>query len=163
MTLTINLGVIDQPYLNDAGEKKATTTSEVAQLLEDKYHVMETFFYVNEDNITKYLENSLDTALNAMISGATVKPFIAAEGQIERDFKQFLSNQVMDQLGIPGVPTKAALDGVSHRFKWSINNVTTWELVRGKRVKVKKYGAPRPSFIDTGMYQAAFKAWFEES
>jgi hypothetical protein len=49
----------------------------------------------------------------------------------------------MDRLGYPGVPTKASLDGVSHRFK-------------------NKRGAPgRPSFSDTGLYEDSFVAWID--
>ena len=69
-------------------------------------------------------------------------PFAAGESQIENRFKQFLSLREVEKLGIPGVPTKAALAGVSHRFK-------------GKK------GGRRPSFIDTGLYQASFKAWID--
>jgi hypothetical protein len=42
--------------------------------------------------------------------------------------------------GMPGVPTRRALDGISKRLK-------------------NKKGDPRASFVDTGTYQAAMRAW----
>jgi hypothetical protein len=65
--------------------------------------------------------------------------------EIEERFKDFLSLQEMDKLGVPGVPTEAAKKGKSSRFKR----------------RRSKGGAPRPSFIDTGLYQSSFKAWVD--
>jgi hypothetical protein len=71
------------------------------------------------------------------------EPFASSKSQkIDDTFHKFLDSKEMETLGIPGVPTAAALKGVSHRLKL-------------------KKGAPRPSFIDTGMYQAHFKSWVE--
>ncbi|EJC5177426.1 DUF1353 domain-containing protein [Salmonella enterica] len=42
--------------------------------------------------------------------------------------------------GTEGVPTARALEGISKRFK-------------------NRKGEPRPSFIDTGMFQASMRAW----
>jgi hypothetical protein len=49
----------------------------------------------------------------------------------------------MDTLGIPGVPTLAAQEGRSSRFKKG----------KGK--------GPRKSFIDTGLYVGSFKSWVD--
>ena len=163
MTLTLTLGVIDEPYLNEEGKQLEVTTGDVAQILEKKYHVMSTFFQLNESKIYSYIENSLNAALNATIAGENVNQFSDAENRIERDFRQFLTSKIMDGLNVPGVPTQASLAGISHLYKWSIDNSSEFKLVRGKKVTNKPTGVPRPSFIDTGMYQAAFKAWFEES
>jgi len=48
----------------------------------------------------------------------------------------------VEKLGIPGVPTKAALRGVNHRLKHPY----------------RRRGA-RPSFVDTSLYMSSFKAW----
>jgi len=48
----------------------------------------------------------------------------------------------METLGYPGVPTRAALMGVNSRLK-------------------KRRGKRRPSFRDTGLYQASFMAWVD--
>jgi len=49
----------------------------------------------------------------------------------------------MDQLGYPGIPTGAAEAGVNHRLLHPY----------------AKDNPERPSFIDTGQYQADFKSW----
>lgn len=159
------LGVIDQPYTSWDGGKKAArprkgtgkrtratkakkgggrtvTTGDVAGWLEDRYHPMEVFFNVDGGCISA-LEESVQDAIEDVLMGAPGgDPFGAATTGIEARFKAFLSNRVMETLGIPGVPTLAALEGRSSRFK----------RLRGPR---------RPSFIDTGLYQASFKAWVE--
>ncbi len=69
-------------------------------------------------------------------------PFKSGLEKMKVLFVQFLDDREIEHLGIPGVPTKAALDGVQSKFK----------LFKGER---------RPSFIDTGLYQQSFKAWTE--
>jgi hypothetical protein len=138
----LHLGVIDQPYAEGA-----KSTGDVAEILESKYEVMGKFAEKHEQDIAGDLENSLEGVLeNMMLGGPTVAPdqaFAAGTSAIEHRFKQFLSLKEMDSLGVPGVPTQAALAGKSKRFK-------------------SGYGPkPRPSFIDTGLYQANFKAWID--
>lgn len=146
---TLHLGVIDQPYADGA------TTGDVAEILEDKYHVMEVFFESRINDVTDALEKSIQGALDALDMGAPVEnidPFGSATADIEAAFRHFLDSKEIESLGIPGVPTQAALDGVSHRFK----NPRYKKTKGGKKVK----RAPRPSFIDTGLYEASMKAWF---
>ena len=146
---TLHLGVIDQPY--DEG----ATTGMVAEILEDKYHVMEVFFELRIDDVAAALERSIQGALDALAMDAPVEnidPFGSATADIETAFRHFLDSKEIEGIGIPGVPTQAALDGVSHRFKNPRYKITK----KGKKVK----RAPRPSFIDTGLYEASMKAWF---
>ena len=148
---TLHLGVIDQPYDNSVG----ATTGMVAEILEDKYHVMEVFFEARTGDIAAALERSIQGALDALAMDAPVEgidPFGGASGEIEMAFRQFLDSKEIESLGIPGVPTQAALDGVSQRFK----NPRYKKTKSGKKIK----RAPRPSFIDTGLYEASMKAWF---
>ena len=79
-----------------------------------------------------------------------------AVSEIEREFRTFLDENELQDAGVPGVPTKAAMNGVNHRFKSKLNNVSMAEKQAGTRV-----GTPRVSFIDTGTYQKAFKVWTE--
>lgn len=147
LTLTLHLGVIDQAYADASGK----TTGDVAQILEDKYHIMETFAEeIGLDVIQKAIEQSARNAVETLILGgsrpgsnsANMSLTLEAEGEIESAFKLFLSQQELDYTQ-PGVPTQAALKGVSHRFK---------------RPYLKTNPA-RPSFIDTGLYQSSMKAW----
>jgi hypothetical protein len=147
----LHLGVIDQPYVNSVG----TTTGDVAEILEDKYHVMEVFFELRRQDVAAALERSIQGALDQLdmnVPVENINPFSGASGEIEAAFRHFLDSKEIESLGIPGVPTQAALDGVSHRFK----NPRYKKTKGGKKVK----RAPRPSFIDTGLYEASMKAWF---
>lgn len=123
----------------------AKTTGDVATILEAKYHIFETFAHRYQPEIAKSLESSLAGALENVLVGAPVdmKPFDQGCSEIENYFRQFLSNKEMD--GNPGVPTMAALMGVSHRFKHPY----------ARRPE-------RPSFIDTGLMQASMIAEVEE-
>ncbi len=153
--MRLHFGVNDIPYLSfvlkSPKAKKRTptpstkTTGDIAVILEDKYHVMETFLTMHGDQIARHLETSMQGSLESLLMGApaTQDVYGGAMSQIEADFKRFLSMKGLDGR-VPGVPTQAALRGVSHRFKHPY----------ARR-------APRPSFIDTGQYQANFRAWVE--
>ena len=162
---TLHLGVIDIPYAGPGYSTPSTTrksrpskrprarggpisisTGDVAEILEAEYHIMETFYELHEAMIAQEATDSVQDAIDALVMGAphTLDPFGSVMQTIEARFKQFLSLREMDRLGIPGVPTKAAQMGVSHRFKHPY----------ARR-------AERPSFIDTGQYQASFKAWVD--
>jgi hypothetical protein len=53
--------------------------------------------------------------------------------------------QEIESMGLRGVPTKAALKGINHRL----------------RHPYRKSNPRRPSFVDTGLYVASFRAWME--
>lgn len=135
-------GSVNAPRPNSPNK----TTGDVAEILEARYHVMETFYDLNEVPILAMIDNSIQGALQNLYAGGpgTLSPTAQGESDIETRFKQFLSNREMDGTATPGVPTKAALRGVSHRFNHPYAK-------RGSR----------PSFIDTGLLQANFKAWVE--
>jgi hypothetical protein len=150
MAMTLHLGVIDGATYND-GE----SLGDVAEILEGRYHVMEVFYELHQADIAADMERSVAGALESMMQGAPMdnaNPFGRAESEIEKRFKEFLSLREIETLGIPGVPTQAALDGVNHRMKNPRFVKKGKKMVRRPR---------RPSFIDTGLYQANMKAWFE--
>lgn len=145
--MEINLGVLDVPHLNWIGGKKTgeshLTIGDLATILEAKYHVMETFASVRRENIKSQVKDAMATRLTAELRGERDRgrALNKAFGQIEHMFRDFLVQKQMDGL-VKGVPTQASLDGISHRFK-----------------KPNAKRPARPSFIDTGQYVAAFKAW----
>jgi hypothetical protein len=155
--LILNLGVLDVAYITDTNSSEYNahiTTGTVAQELEQRYGVMNFFYYMRQKEINNYVITSLNQALNSIILGRPASNLFArAETLIQDDFKQFLTLQSLDYQ-VRGVPTGAALRGVSHRFKMNKNNR------RSRSGKVYKQGVPRPSFVDTGLYRASFKAWF---
>jgi hypothetical protein len=127
----------------------------VAALLEEKYHNMELFFESRVDEVIGALERSSQSALDQLDANVPVEninPFGTATADLETAFRHFLDSQEIESLGIPGVPTQAALNGVRTSYK----NPTGKKGKKGKRAK----RSPRPSFIDTGLYNANMKAWF---
>lgn len=153
MALTLHLGVNDIPYVQPSpkdGNKGhnrppgTQTTGDVAEWLERKYHVMEIFFELHQDEVIAALEDSVGGAFESLLMGAppSLDAFGSGSSKIEEAFRQFLDTKEMDSLGYPGVPTKASLKGVNHRLKL-------------------KRGVVRPSFIDTGLYEASFHAWLD--
>jgi len=133
--ITFHLGVIDIPYEDDN-----TTTGDVAQYLEEKYQIMQTFFERYGNDIADLMSNDLAASIENMMAGLPPSndPLAESMSRIHDLFVAFLDNQEMN--GKPGVPTRRALLGISKRFK-------------------EKRGDPRASFIDTGTYQAAMRAW----
>ncbi|MBL0907810.1 MULTISPECIES: hypothetical protein [Pectobacterium] len=133
--ITLHLGVMDIPY-----EGEGKTTGDVAELLEAKYQIMQTFFDRYGNEIADLMSNDLASNLENMLAGAPPSrdPLAESMSRIHGLFVAFLDNEEMS--GTPGVPTRRALLGISKRFK-------------------NKKGAPRPSFIDTGTYQAAMRTW----
>jgi hypothetical protein len=156
---TLHLGVIDISYGTppSAGKRRrgsnstianTKTTGDVADLLEQKYHVMELFVEeIGIDHISKSLEQSLEDAMNDIAAGAPpqgIRLTQQAEQEMETAFRIFIDQQELDGV-VPGVPTAAALKGVSHRLSHPY----------------AKGNPSRPSFRDTGQYQASFRAWID--
>lgn len=153
---TINFGVTDLPYSQQnigkvkkgktKGAARVSTTGEVAELLENKYKIMEHFWKLKQDDIVngKMGDALVGAFEDVMMGGPPSKNvYASAMSEVEKMFMDFLSTREVEGLGIPGVPTKAALMGISHRLK-------------------NKKGARRPSFIDTGLYQHSFRGWVTE-
>lgn len=158
--MKLNLGVIDIPYAYEqqvSGKKgkplkrtkkvvRSITTGEVADIIEGTYGVMEFFFDRHGDEIADKIADSYEGALANVMAGGPFNPDPGQEGLewVEQRFRDFLSNKEMDGWH-DGIPTEAARRGVSHRF-------------------AKPYARrpSRPSFIDTGQYQAGFRAWAGE-
>lgn len=157
MSLVLHMGVIDIPYAEAPKKhqrhKSATpvsgtqTTGDVAEILEAEYHIMQIFFEVHHAQIEEVLLESIgDEATNVGMGKAPgSNAFAYAEGRIAEMFRDFITTREIEKLGYPGVPTKAAIDGVNHRL-----------------AHPDAKGNPRrPSFVDTGLYVASFRAWME--
>jgi hypothetical protein len=163
---TLHLGVLDVPYgtggverqVNFATRKSGVvkftatpedrSTGEVAEYLEKKYRVMGNFFDAHKADIVGVLEETIGDSLESLLMGAPAQSnsMAAASSQIETLFHRFISNAEMETGEfVGGVPTLAALRGVNHRL-----------------ADPYAEGNPRrPSFKDTGLYDASFKAWID--
>jgi hypothetical protein len=154
---TLNLGVVDVPYEDEGAKPKGnakrgqgssksepSTTAQVAQILEEKYGVMEAFSTAHKDDITQALINSLEGAMETILMGGPVPdPFAEAGQAIQAEFRTFLMTAEVESMGIEGVPTQASINRRSLRFKSKVAD------------------KPRPSFIDTGTYELSMRAWVE--
>jgi hypothetical protein len=166
---TLHLGVLDVPYRKTvpAAQRRVSvktsrggksvrrsiapsgseTTGDIADILEARYHVMEVFAEeTGLDLIAGMIETSMENALKDIANGApaSISPTHGAEQKIETAFRQFIDQELMNGV-VPGVPTQAAQRGVNHRFLHPY----------------AKGNPARPSFRDTGLYQASFRAWVD--
>lgn len=166
-SITLHLGVIDTPYSNYQAPQKVPkakkgkqnkpikpksnaatkTTGEVAEILEEKYGVLDTFVYARLPDIATALEESIAGELETLMMGGKPggNPFQSAEASITTMMKKFISAQEIEHMGIEGVPTQAALNGVNHRLKHPY----------------AKKNERRPSFMDTTLYWQTLRAWFK--
>ncbi|MHB1310543.1 MAG: hypothetical protein ACYC3L_00905 [Gemmatimonadaceae bacterium] len=138
------LGVLDVAY-SDAGSSGATTTGDVAKILEDRYHVMETFYESRRQQVGEWLADSVADAIDGLVKGRNVKPTFDAEQKIEASFRAYLSANEWSGIVPLTQQITAAQMGVSHR----------------KKHPYASKNKERPAFIDTGLYQASFRAWIE--
>lgn len=162
--LTLHFGVLDLPYsykqetvrigkngkpTKRKGSRQVTrneTTGDIAEILEAKYGLMETFADMHmADVIEPALMDAIEGGFENLLMGAPLDAsvFGSAEGKITEAFQLALDKREFDGV-IPGVETEAAERGVNHRLAHPY----------AKR-------ASRPSFIDTGLYQTNFKAWVD--
>lgn len=154
--MILHLGVVELPYSQaPTRHRKASagtlTTGDVAEFLEQKYHIMEVFSQIHGEDIGDELAKSLVGTMESLLMGAPtgIDPFGAATSAIEDRFKKFLSLGEMDRLGYPGVPTQAAIDRASGKRRSA----------RFKRARPSN--GPPVSFIDSGLYESSFKAWVD--
>ena len=113
---TLHLGVNDVPY--DYKGSEGQSTGDVAETLEAKYSIMQTFFEVHGQEIADALAEAAVGSLENILMGAPVAnhPFIAGETEIQRMFGQFLDLKEMDGRAA-GVPTTyRCYDHLAHAF-----------------------------------------------
>lgn len=143
-------GKANKPRRPPGASQPGMTTFGVAQILEDKYGVMQAFADLHMPEIVGALEDAISGSIQSLFQGGSgaisSNALAAGESLIQNTFMKFLDERGFDGL-LPGVPTQAAQRGVNHR------------LMR----PYAKSNPARPSFIDTGLYQANFRAWVDHS
>ena len=148
--MKLHLGVMDGSH----GDTE--TIADVAQYLEDKYDVMQNFFNLHEKEISEDFAKSFAIAMEDMMSGLPVgNPFNSATSKTEARFQKFIDLAEIEKMGIEGVPTQAALDGVRSSLKKK-------KEIKGRNYRSKVRGTRRQSFYDTGIYMNSFKAWIDQ-
>ena len=146
------LGVVDVGY-SEAG--KTTTTGDVAEHLENKYHIMRTFYELNEDFIGEALAEQAASMVENLAMGVDTSRDLTTDlrgrtisgnsfgGRIEERFRDFLDSGEMSRLLPASMQSAAAAAGVSHR----------------KKSPYAQANRERTAFVDTGLYQASMRAW----
>jgi len=137
------LGVLDVGYTEGTD---STTTGDVAEHLEDKYHIMRSFVELHEDEIAEAMAKDMAGLIESVqMGGKTDFKLPGAMQSIQNQFRRFLTQGEMQRLMPATQPIAAADAGVNHRKK---------------RPYVKKNKA-RAAFVDTGLYRASFRAWMQ--
>lgn len=154
--VVIHMGFINTPYTRAAmiapmrtakvhGAKsrrhysKTKTAQQVANILESKYGVLQTFMALYDDDIKDSITEKVHafavqsfSQKGKLVSDRMAQFMKPSTSQIEKMFRGFLDR------GETGISIAAALSG--HRTD-------------------RKSKSPRPAFIDTGLYRASFRVW----
>ena len=156
--IKLHLGVIDVPEIEG-------TTYTVGKVLEERYGLFSMFYNAHQQEIADLLAKDAAIGLEMMEQGAPikVKEVFAVSGQtITNKMHDFLTTQEVERVagkyGEFGIPTKAALEGINTR---TVNGKTPKKIRKGQKFKKVVTGIRRPSFIDTGIFEASLKGWIE--
>jgi hypothetical protein len=158
--LTLHLGVLDQPYAfagslkgfrstkwlkqRNGGKHSALSTYDVAMILEKRYGLMAAFYRVHQSDVANDIEKSLEGAMQTLMMGHAIDPWGSATQSIMARFRDFINSREAERVGIPGTPTGWATWAVNHRLKHPY-----------------AHNPRRPSFRDTGLFVASFRAWID--
>jgi hypothetical protein len=149
--MILNLGVLDVTYSDANGGTGATSTGDVAEILEKNYGVMATFFASRKDKIAQVLADGVAAAIQDLVNGAPPRsPTFGAEQKIEALFRAFIFSDEMATLhrALEGTElSAAAAAGVNHR----------------KKHPYAKANKARPAFVDTGLFVNSFRAWISSA
>ena len=156
--IKLHLGVIDVPEIEG-------TTYTVGKQLEERYGLFSMFYNAHQQDIADALAKDVAIGFDMMEKGlsVSVKEVFAVSGQkITDKMHDFLTTQeierVSEKYGEYGIPTKAALEGINTR---TVNGKTPTKIRKGQKFKKVVTGVRRPSFIDTGIFEASLKGWVE--
>lgn len=174
--MKLNLGVLDVAY-SDAGSGGATTTGEVAQILESQYGVMQVFYNENAAKIAQWLADDMTASINKLIkSGRAID--LAKRPSQARHMLHGAERTVAGEQS--GSYTYGADQKIENEFRdyihsskyarMTISSITANPVIRSGGVRAaagyskrfKNPNAPRPSrpmFVDTGLYVSTFRVW----
>ena len=136
--MKLNLGVMDVPYSHSA---EGETTFEVAEILENKYSVMQIFLDMHMQDIATDLENGIAGAIdNAFMGNPSKDLFAGAMSRTEERFRQYIDTE---EHGIRLKKQDAPKAGGR------------------KKRQYKKVERVTP-FIYSGLYRISFRSWITE-
>jgi hypothetical protein len=134
--MILHLGVEDIAYAD--GPQK---TSDVAEILEEKFHVMQIYADQNEDRIAQFIEDGVAGALESVLAGAPINfdVFGSAIANIEDRFIEYIDGE---EHGIKTKSKESPKAGARKKRQYKkVTNKTT--------------------FVDSGLYRNNFKAWVD--
>ena len=133
----------------DAVYPTGTSVEKVAQILEHRYNVVQTFKTAESAFIKQTVQEAYIKKMRAAVKGKSDRFDMAQyiEARLDQRFRRFLSSGAIESMGIPGVPTEASIERVG--------GMLTWAEARRKKKKINPLASP--SFIDTGLYLASFR------
>lgn len=143
----LSLGVLDVAYSDAQGGDGTTTTGEVADILEKRYQVMQTFFDLKGGLIADAIGVAMGIQIQNLMRGEKIQAnsMHGAEQKIEHLFRSFLDANEMQKLtlALSGAPLSiAAMKGQNQR----------------KLKPSSKRNKARPAFVDSGLYRRSFQA-----
>lgn len=138
--MKLNLGVLDVGYT--AGTTP-TTTAKVARILEDQYHVMESFYELHKREIHEALNDAVLGAVGDMLADAQPR-FNLPLDTIKRQFNDYLDSGEWEQVSGQYIEAAHNRHRVHHR------DGSTEMSRRSNR-----------AFVRTGLYEQSFRAWID--
>jgi len=157
--MKLKLGVNEVPEVEE-GE----TTYTVGKKLEETYGIFSMFSNYRKDFIANALAEDAADGIAALIKGDTVdvgKVFAKSSENITDKLHEFITQQQVEEVasryGEYGIPTQAALQGKTLR---TVNGRNIKKPKKGQKFK-EYYGARRPSFMYSGLFEHSLKAWIE--
>ncbi|SAK53533.1 hypothetical protein AWB78_01335 [Caballeronia calidae] len=123
--------------------KSSTTTGDIATFIESEYHVMRTFLELYEGDISQLLADEITGAIESIAQGKPVTrlSFGVGTDRIAEKFRDYLDAREWKQTSGQAVAAADRGDNV--------------------RKKARKQDNGRAEFIDSGLYQASFRAWVD--
>lgn len=151
--LKLKLGVVEVP------EPGGITSYGLGKILEEKYTLFSSYVDMHKKDIEHELCEALVGAFETyQATGHIAKqPFDAAGQELSLGLKKFIYEEELAGK-VSGVPTQAALEGISTR---TMNGKVPKKVRGGQKFKKVRTGVRRPSFIDTGIFEASTKVWIE--
>lgn len=138
--MKLQLGVLDLAYT--AGNT-ATTTLKVANILESKYHVMETFYELHHKEIDAAIADSVRQAIGAMAADE-VPRFKLRVSRIKAAFSNYLDSGEWEHVSGQYIAAAHNRHRIAHRD--------------GSHEQSR---SSNRAFIRTGLYRQSFFAWID--
>ena len=168
--MKLHLGVVDVPEPYGDPPK---STYEVGKELEKNYGLFSMFYNSEKEDIADWISKDAAVGLEMMMAGQPVNAahvFKGSSKEITDKMHKFITTKKVEEVaatyGEHGIPTQAAIDGKSFRFKKGFTAKRQVKGLKGTgseyiKRKKKDEASARPSFMYSGVFEASLKGWIE--